>query len=215
MELELDVCEVAEKQRHLSLLKKVKENKPLTPGELDELGKYESKSKKGKNKDSAKDEVYFDTQVQAAAYAKVDSRTIRRWVKDEKIVKQNHKGKKVYAQKDIDNLLKEERSEEVVKSKNRLLKAETNFKEIRAARAKHELELQLKNYIHISVVRQQQIGRITVIKKALLSVGRKLGPMVRGKKTSKKITAIINEEMKNIIRDFADGFDGTQGKGLD
>lgn len=37
----IDIVEIAKKQRHLRLLEKVRKNKRLTPGELDELQDYE------------------------------------------------------------------------------------------------------------------------------------------------------------------------------
>lgn len=40
-----DVVEIARKQRHLFLLQKVKQNRQLSAGELDELAKYEAKRK--------------------------------------------------------------------------------------------------------------------------------------------------------------------------
>lgn len=211
--MELNVCEVAKKQRHLSLLKKVKENKPLTSGELGELAKYEDKSKKKKT--PVTEGTAFNTQKQAAAYAGVDVRTVRRWVAAGKLNKQYNKGKEVYYQKDIDELLKEERSEEVVKNKSKLIRAETKFKEARADMAIHQLEKDLKNYIHVSAVRSQQIKRIGVIKKALLSAARKLAPLVKGKKTIKDIAEVINTEMQRVIRDFADGYDGSSGENMD
>lgn len=47
---EISAVEVAKRQRHYSLLKKVKENKPLTSTEMTELDKYELMAKKSKKK---------------------------------------------------------------------------------------------------------------------------------------------------------------------
>jgi len=200
---QVDAVEIAEKQRHLYLLGKVRNNQPLTKGELDELAGYEKKTsvknKAGrKSKDRIADDRIIKTQKDAAEYAGVDPRTVRRWVKNK--MPRTEEGWYIKSMLDY---FKEHDGQRVTESKERHKEAEADLKSYKAQLAELELAEKQGQFLLAADVREENVRKVVTLKRALLGLGRKVAPRAANIKNPKKIQRLIDEEIRTLIQEFA------------
>jgi len=200
----VDAVEIAQKQRHLMLLERVKSNQALSKKELKELEQLEEMSKKDKKTKPAKNgkshiasEHVIDTQKEAARYAGVNPRTVRRWV--EAGMPKTEDGKYIRQMLDI---YKANEGSKASEHKDKKIEAEADYKNIKAKLA--QLELDEKAGVLISRDESQRgiVRKIIAVKRALLGQGRKLAPIL-AMKDERKIKKIIDKENREIIAAFA------------
>jgi len=195
----VDAVQLAHKQRHLQLLEKVKGGVSLTKPELQELESYEQAGKPGPQKNQrAANSQELRTQKQAARYAKVDERTIRRWAK-RGMPRPPDGG----YQKWILDFYKQNEGQGPTGDRQRELKAQADLKETKAKLAQIELDIATGKLVAVEQIEQERIRRILVVKRALLGMGRKLAPALAKTKAPQKIKQIIDELVKSIIEGFA------------
>ena len=203
----LDAIEIAEKQRHLYLLTKVKNNRHLSPAELNELKKLESKTKKTKkratsDKRRATSKIAADQIVKgqkaAAAYAGVSVRTIRNW-KAEGMPVAADGG---YIKGFLDFYRKNE-GQQPTEERKAGLAADADYKTIRAKLLAIELDVKQGRLIPAEEIEAGRVNRIITVKRALLGLGRKLAPQLARIKDEKRIAAIINTECREMIKGFS------------
>lgn len=204
--------EIAEKQRHIHLLDKVRNNRALTKKELEELAKLEEKNKKkrpkkknGKNARAAEIAAaeLIDTQKDAANYAGVSTRTIRRWT-NEGMLTVTAAGKKKFIKSQLD-FFKRNSGKEATEEKKKKETAEAEYKDGKAKLIQMELKIkqqqqQLEEGKLITI--DEVIGRIQAVKRVLLILPRKLPPQLAGQST-KRMQQIIRKEIIHAIEVFA------------
>jgi len=196
---------LAEKQRHMSLLEKVTHNETLTRPEITELAELEGKEDReaGTRQSRAKvvvaAEQILRSQSEAARYAGVSDRTIRRWVQAGMM----RTDKNYYIKSQLD-VFKESEGHRPNEHNLRKLKAEATLKE-----GKVELiQMQIEKFRDILVNREEylkhDVARIIAVKRGLLSLERKVAPKVPAKYRRTVATA-IHAEVVNLINAFAEG----------
>lgn len=198
----LDAVEIAEKQRHLYLLTRVKNNQHLSQPELKELKKLESKGRKKQKKKPAKAAIAAESivkgQAAAAAYAGVSVRTIRNWKKEGMPVAEGGG----YIKGMLDFYKKNEGSRPT-EAKTKGQTADAEYKDAKAQLMQMELLLRQGKLVPIEEIEAGRVNRIITVKRALLGLGRKLAPQLAKVKTEKKIAAIINTEARDMIESFS------------
>mgnify|MGYP001378561060 CR=1 FL=1 len=168
---DVDVVAVAEKQRHLKLLESVRGGQALSPGELEELRKFEENS--GNTHDASRNTHtgLIRDQKKAAKYAGVSDRTIRRWVKEKMPVTAEGWYIKHYL-----DIWKQNEGKAPTEEKNRQQKAEAEYKELKTKLLQFEYDIKNGKLITIEEVAklwkeiittaQKNIRRIPIILKA-------------------------------------------------
>ena len=156
-----------------------------------------------KNKKPEKDKPppeVFKTRKAAAEYAKVSIRTISNWVKnDDSNILRNDKGH--YIRASIDKFIETGGVAEGPKMKK--LTAEAGFKDVKRQLAQLDLDQKEGRLISAEEVAKGRITRIQSVKRALLGMGRKLAKQLSAEKNPRKVKAIINKEVREIINGFA------------
>ena len=201
----LDAVEIAQKQRHLYLLGKVKNNRHLSPKELEELKKLEEKDKsKAKEKPKAKAAAIADgeilkTQKEAAAYAEVSTRTVRRWV--EAKMPRTEAGHYIKA---MLIFYRDNEGNQPTEAKAKGQAADADYKGAKARLMEIELSVKEGKLIPADQIEAGRVARILAVKRALLGLGRKLAPQLAKIKDERKIQNIINNEARAMIKGFAE-----------
>ena len=205
---DVDAIEIAQKQRHLFLLNKIKNNQPLTRPELEELAEHEKKAqsnkgakgqrRKGRSKNGIADEQILKTQAEAAEYVGRDTRTIRRWLKAGMYITTEG-----YYVKSILDFYKKNEGREPDENKKRQQKAEATYKETKAKLLEMELKVRTGELIPVEEVTKGRIARIQALKRGLLGLGRKVAPRGVRLKEARKLAALIDSEVRELINRFA------------
>ena len=203
----LDAVEIAEKQRHLYLLTRVKNSRHLSPSELKELKKLEQKAKNKKRATSHKHrgskaavaaEQLVHGQKAAAAYAGVSVRTIRNWKAE---------GMPVAADggyfKGMLDFYKKNEGRQPTEERKAGLAADADYKTIRATLLQMELDVKQGKLVPFEEIERGRVNRILTVKRALLGLGRMLAPQLAKVKDEKRIAAIINTECRDMIKSFS------------
>ena len=160
--------------------------------------KKKLKTQNSKLKTNLAESQIIKTQKEAAEYAGVNTRTIRRWVKaDMPLTKDGH-----YIKSMLDFYKKNE-GKQPTEDKNRQQKAEADLKETKAKLAQRELELKTGELIRREDIEKGRIARIQAVKRGLLGLGRKLAKRIATMKNPRKIEALITEEVRYLIEGFA------------
>jgi phage terminase Nu1 subunit (DNA packaging protein) len=196
----LDTIEIAAKQRHLHLLGKVQGNQALTKTELDELAKYEKATmaaRSGNGKNESKDDMLIRTQVEAARFAGVDTRTIRRWKTNGMPVTPEG-----WYIRQVLTVYKENEGRQVSDDRRRHEKADASLKETKDEIAKIELGVLRGEYVRADEIQRGNILKIVTVRRALVGLGRKLAPQLKGKE-ERAIRKMIDEEIRGIIAGFS------------
>lgn len=179
------------KKRHLYLLEKTAKGKSLTPSELAELEKFEGKSLPP---------GVVDTQEKVARHFGVSVRTVQYWCRDG--APKTQEGwfnlqdiKKWRDEKEQQN--RGPRDTEKVEWEKRKLKAQAELAEMELKRQREEL-------IPKADVEVQWVQRIQEVKKALMSLPRRLAPQVAGLDV-KEAQRVIETRVIEILEGFARG----------
>ena len=201
--------EIAEKQRHIHLLDKVRNNRALTKKELEELAGLEEKNKKkkakktnGKNARAAEIAAaeLISTQKDAANYAGVSTRTIRRWA-NEGMLTVTADGKKKFIKSQLD-FFKRNAGKEATEEKKKGQMADAQYKDAKAKLMQMELQIKQGQLIKLDEVETGRVERIQAVKRVLLVLPRKLPALLHGQ-SSKRMQQIIRKEIIHAIEVFA------------
>ncbi len=155
-----------------------------------------NKAKRGKSQIAA--EQIIKTQKEAASYANVNTRTIRRWVKNG--MPRTEQG---FYIKGMLDFYKKNEGTAPDEDKLRQQKAEASLKETKFQLAELELKFKQGEFLKREDYEKQQIAKIIAVKRALLVLGRKIAPRVAKLRNIRGVQKIINEEVRNIIERFA------------
>ena len=199
----VDAVAIAEKQRLRLLLTKVNDDQALTKAELDEFKHLESKfmsPSKGSAREKvafAKDEVLLP-QGEAAKYAGVSIRTIRRWVKAGMM----RTDRNCYIKSQLDIFrLNEGRAPSG--HRVRVTKATADVRETQAALLKMDLENRQDTYHSVEECRRRRLLQIRAVNRALMGIGRKVAQQFP-KKQRRKIQVACNKEARILCNNFAE-----------
>ncbi len=205
----LDAVEIAQKQRHLYLLGKVKNNRHLSSKELEELKKLEEKNRETKDERRATvkkakaaavaDAEIIKTQKEAAAYASVSVRTVRRWVKAG--MPRTEAGHYI---KSMLHFYRDNEGNQPTEAKAKGQAADAEYKDAKARLMQIDLEVKQGRLIPADQIEAGRVARILAVKRALLGLGRKLAPQLAKIKDERKIQRIINDQVKAMIKGFAE-----------
>ena len=155
------------------------------------------KKKKVNKKKSVSDSAIVKTQKEAAEYAGVDERTIRRWVKiGMPVVKGGG-----YFKALLDNY-KKTGGKDYNEEKHKSLTAEASYKDTKAKLLDIELKIKQGKLLDAEEVEAGRIKRILAVKRLLLSLPRSLAAKVRGK-PQRQAQKIINDEIEDVVRVFS------------
>ena len=201
----VDPVEIASKQRHLFLLNKIKNNKPLTAAELAELTEKEKKAKAKKTREkktaSIAAEQFLTTQKAAARYVGKDERTIRRWLENGMERIKQVDGKYLYIKSVLDFFQRNE-GKEPDEYKEQLNKATAGHKEIKRELDEIRLNIEKKKFINAEEIQMQRLRKITEVKRVLMGLTRKLPPLLQ-QQSMRKMGDIIRKEIEHCINVFA------------
>ena len=190
------------------MLEKIKNNQPLTKAELEELTEKEKKNKqrKGAKKPRSGDKDSplaggLNSQKAAAKYAKVNTRTIRRWVQAG-MPTGKLDGKTIYIAEMLD-FYKLNEGSQTSGDRKREQKAQADYKTTKAQLLELELKIKQGELIERDSIEKERILRILTVKRALLGLGRTLAPQLATIKNPRKIQSRIDKEVRTIIEKFA------------
>ena len=205
-----DVVQIARTQRHLYLLQKAKSatadpgSPPLSRTELTELAAFENAALKEReqspgldDKTSLAAENIINTQKQAAGYAKVSTRTIRRWVDD--VMRLTEDDRYIKAMLYIWKPNKHGGDREV---KVQQEESDARTKAAKAGLLELELKNKQKKFISYDEVQHGRVLRVQAIRNVLRLFPRKLPPLLFGK-SKKRMAAILKREVEYAISVFA------------
>lgn len=181
----------------------------MSKKEIEELAKLEEKVKnkkakanpRGKKKKNGAEiaaEQVLATQKEAAEYASVSTRTIRRWKSEN--MPMTADGKYI---KPMLDYYKQNEGKGTTEEKKRMAVAGADVKEVKAKLLELELELKQGKLVYRADVDRETIRKILAVKRALLGMGRKIADRVSRLKDPRKIQRVIDTEAKEIITGFA------------
>ena len=159
-----------------------------------------AKKPRGGDKDTPL-EGGLNSQKAAAAYAKVNTRTIRRWVANGMPTGKLN-GKTIYIAEMLD-FYKESEGNQGSPDRKREQKAQADYKTTKATLLELELKIKQGELIELGTIEKERIVRILTVKRALLGLGRELAPRLATIKDPRKIQSRIDEKMRSIIERFA------------
>jgi len=175
------------------------------------LTEHEKKNKQrrgakgqGKKKTAIADSLMeggLNSQKAAAKYAKVNVRTIRRWVQAG-MPTGKLDGKTIYIAEMLD-FYKLNEGKETSKDRKREQKAQADYKTTKAQLLELELKIKQGELIERDSIEKERILRILTVKRALLGLGRTLAPQLATIKNPRKIQSRIDKEVRTIIEKFA------------
>lgn len=202
---DVDAVGIASKQRHLYLLNRVKNGQALTKAELEELAEHEKKSKEIKATAKEQSAVIAPDQIiegaqEAAKYAGVSPRTIRRWVQEGMFVGKRA-GKKIYIKNMLD-VFRLQQGKDLTEDRKREQKADADYKTIKTQLLELELKIKQGQLVAVETLERERITRILAVKRAFLGLGRNLAPQLSRLKDPRKIQARINDAVREIIESF-------------
>lgn len=209
--MNLPAVEIAQKQRHLHLLTRVRNNQPLSRAELAELDEFEKmddgrqktddKKKGNGSRASIAEAEVIKSEKDAAAFIGKSTRTLRRWRKDGMLMA-TLDGKPVFLRSQL-KLFAEHEGKQPTKTRARRDESEADIKQTRAVREKMELDKELGQLINKEESERKNIQKILTIKRALLGQGRKLAMQLAAENNPRKIQTLLDRENRMIIEGFA------------
>ncbi len=188
--------------RHLHLLEKLKGGTTLTAAELKELAGHEDKNKitdkkvKDKKAAFAADQI-IKTQKQAAEYAGVKTRTIRRW-----LAAGMPKTQEGHYIKNMLDFYKRNEGQEVSEDRKREASAQADYKTTKAKLLGMELELKQGHLVPRDRIEKENVRKIIAVKRGLLGLVRKIAARVPPR-YRRQVELTAAEEVRNLINDFA------------
>jgi len=194
----VDVVGIAQRQRYAHLIEKMKVGKSLSKSEIDELAEFDGKVASPKQADVNVEQL-LKTQRQAADYANVNTRTIRRWLSNG--MPTSAEG---YYIKGILDFFKNNESRAPNENRQRFLKAEADLKETKSELANIELRIKRGELIESAEIEAGRVARILAVKRAFRGLGRNLA--LRLSKMGGNPSGIqkaIDAKIREIIEEFA------------
>lgn len=185
-----NVLELAKKKRHIHLLQKIQLGQTLSAGELRELQKLEGTELPA---------GVVETQGDVARAFKVAVRTVQRWAKDG--MPQTPEGFYDITEIQAWRLLKEN---QVAASDTDKEKWDTKFRQMKALLAEMEYKKRLGELVTLEEVEEGRVQRILAVKKALLSLPRRVAPQVAGLDV-RSAQSVLEKRIHEIIDNFAKG----------
>ena len=171
--------------------------------ELKELNQLEEMAKRKTKKFAAIAESQIvRTQRQAATYASVSARTIRRWLNEGMLTLQVA-GKTVYVKSQLD-FFKRNEGRQPTEAKTKGQTADAEYKNAKAKLMQMELELKQGGLIRREDYEKRDIAKVLAVKRALLGLGRKVAGRLPPE-MQRKIRSVINREARALIKGFAKG----------
>lgn len=185
-----NVLEIARKKRHIHLLQKIQAGQTLSGGELRELQKLEGTELPA---------GVVDTQEQVSKAFKVSVRTVQNWVRDG--MPKTPEGFYDITEVQAWRLLK---NNQVAGSDTDKEKWDTKFRQMKALLAEMEYKKRLGELVTLEEVEEGRVQRILAVKKALLSLPRRVAPQVVGLDVRTAQT-VLEKRINEIIDNFAKG----------
>lgn len=185
-EKKLSVVDVARRKRQVYLLEKLKNDKPLTRAELNELEKYEVNLPEG----------VVATQEEVARVFGVSTRTVQYWGRDGMPVRPDG----TY------NLLEIENWREIKKNGSPK-KGEKDVWQSKLSEVRYKKELlayrkELGELVSSEDVERGMVTRIMIVKRSLLVLPTKLAPIL-SMKEPREVEAILYDALGEIVDEFA------------
>lgn len=193
---QVDAIEIAKKQRHLYLLGRVKNNRPLSKRELDELAKLEKTKDKKSSIENRKSKIgnpdVCHTQREAAEFLGISIKTIQRYLKSGM-----PKTKDGGYDKTILKFFHAQRGKKPDKTRSRIDEADADYKSAKAQLTELELEIKQKKWRWGEDVDKRDVAKVLVIKSALLGLLRRL---------KQRLPAKIYKQCKKDFYDMINNF---------
>ncbi len=167
----------------------------MTTKELIELDRYEQSGTV--KADTTSGEV-LATQQEAADYAGVSTRTIRKWV----VAGMPQAGHKGYLKLYLDQFRQGGRPE-ASGNRARIQAAVADIKEAEAELKQMKRDLEKGMLIRKEQQIQKDVQRALVLKRAFGNLGRILAPRVAGSKSARQCNQFIDKAVKQILENFA------------
>lgn len=204
---EFDAVEVAKQQRHLYLLRRVKEQKKLSAADVAELAEYEAMVKaKKKNNQSAGGIIgdVITSQKAAAEFANVTERTIRNWVNKDGMPQVDLAGgRKGYSRAVLAGF---KRMHAQDNTKAQLHAQEIEYKKAKTALVEMEVKVRTGELISAADVNRMLAERISAVLSGLRVLKRKLLARMKGRPYH-RWAKIIQEEIDYLVDVFAGDVD--------
>ena len=140
------------------------------------------------------------TQRQAATYASVNARTIRRWLGEGMLTAQLD-GKTVYIKSQLD-FFKRNAGRVPTEAKTKGWTADAEYKNAKAKLMQMELELKQGELVRREDYERRDITKILAVKRGLLRLDRRVAARCPPE-MQRKIRTIIKKEVRIIIAGFA------------
>ena len=185
-----NVLEIAKKKRHIHLLQKIQQGQTLSAGELRELQKLEGTELPA---------GVVETQDQVAKAFKVSVRTVQNWVRDG--MPKTPEGFYDIIEVQAWRLLK---NNQVAGGDTDKEKWDTKFRQMKALLAEMEYKQRLGELVTLEEVEEGRVQRILAVKKALLSLPRRVAPQVVGLDI-RSTQSVLEKRINEIIDNFAKG----------
>lgn len=187
-----NVFELAKKKRHIHLLQKIQQGQTLSGSELRELQKLEG---------TELPVGVVETQEQLAKAFKVSVRSIQHWVRDG--MPKTPEGMYDITEVQAWRLLKNNQGAGSDTDKE---KWDTKFRQMKALLAEMEYKKRLGELVTKEEVEEGRVQRILAVKKALLSLPRRVAPQVVGLDV-RAAQNVLEKRINEIIDHFAKGND--------
>lgn len=208
--MNLSATEIAQKQRHLYLLTRIRNNQPLSRPELAELEELE-KTMIDKKATSSKRQVttpsraevaaadVIENEAAAALYTGRSTRTIRRW-RNEGMLTAVKDGKPVYLRSQL-KLFAENEGRKPTKTKLKKEEAEAGIKQTRDEREKIELEILKGEWVRKEDINKDNVRKVLTVKSGIFALVRTIIAAVPAE-SRRQIQRIANKEARRIIEGF-------------
>ena len=108
-----------------------------------------------------------------------------------------------YYLKSILDFYKRNEGSQPDEDRKRQQKAEANYKEIKAKLLEMELKVRTGQLVPVEEIDTGRVARIQALKRGLLGLGRKIAPRAAKIKDARKLAALINKEVREMIERFA------------
>jgi phage terminase Nu1 subunit (DNA packaging protein) len=186
-----NILELAKKKRHIYLLQKIQQGGTLSSGELRELQKLEGTELPA---------GVVDTQEQVAKAFRVTLRTVQRWIREG--MPKTSEGFYDVIEVQAWRILRGGRNQQATDTDKE--KWDTKFRQMRALLAEMEYKKRLGELITREEVEQGRVQRILAVKKALLSLPRRVAPQVVSLDV-RSVQTVLEKRIHEIIDNFARG----------
>lgn len=178
--------DIARKKRHLALVEKMSSGQTLRPGELRELEIYEGEQS---------DPHIVGTMDAVGKAFNVRQRTVAQWKRDGMPVEPGRK----YDLNKIRAWHAENINRRYIKTR---AKTEDTYRSIKAEIEQLKLKKLKGDLIDLDEVQKGRVARITVVKRALLGLPKRMAPIL-SMKEPREVESILSETVEDIINQFA------------